>query len=246
MNQTIQNMLEHVSVRAFEPKTLSPEIKQTLVSAAQSGSTSNFVQAYSILEITDPKLREQLADITNSAPYVKQTGTFYVFVADLYRHAELLRQHGEDLAGVSNTEALLVAVVDATIAAQNMALAAESLDLGICYIGGIRNDIEKIAELLELPDHTLPLFGMTIGYPIVKNETKPRLPQANVVAENTYPKASFSDLSAYDAQLETYYGARSSNAQKADFSSKMVEFFGVTRRKEIAAFLVKQGFDLKQ
>lgn len=246
MNETIQNLKAHVSVRAFKDTPLSDEIKDVLIQAAQSGSTSNFVQGFSILEITDPTLRKQLAEITNSAAYVEKTGTFYVFVADLYRHARLLKNNGQSLEGASNIEALLVAVVDATIAAQNMAVAAESLDLGICYIGGIRNDIPKVAELLALPDHTLPLFGMTIGIPVHKNETKPRLPQANVVAENTYPKATFSDFSAYDAQLETYYGARSSNAQKADFSSKMTEFFGVIRRKEIAAFLVKQGFDLKQ
>lgn len=246
MNETIQKMLTHVSVRDFEDRALTPEIKQQLLDAAQSGSTSNFVQAYSILEITDPALRKQLAEITFSASYVEKTGTFYVFVADLYRHAELLRQKGESVAGVSNTEALLVSIVDTTIAAQNMAIAAESLDLGICYIGGIRNDVPKIAELLGLPDHTLPLFGLTVGYPVTKNEPKPRLPKVNLVAENTYPKEVFADFTAYDAELEQYYSARSSNAQQADFSSKMAEFFSVTRRQEIAAFLAKQGFTLDQ
>lgn len=244
MNETIQNLKAHVSVRAFKDTPLSDEIKDVLIQAAQSGSTSNFVQAFSILEITDPTLRKQLAEITNSAAYVEKTGTFYVFVADLYRHARLLKNNGQSIEGASNTEALLVAVVDATIAAQNMAVAAESLDLGICYIGGIRNDIPKVAELLALPDHTLPLFGMTIGVPVHKNETKPRMPRSNQVAENHYPKEVFTDFSQYDAQLTTYYQERSSNAQQADFSTKMAEFFSVTRRQEIAEFLKAQGFEL--
>ncbi|EAD6261070.1 NADPH-dependent oxidoreductase, partial [Listeria monocytogenes] len=114
----------------------------------RSASSSHFVQSFSILEITDEKLRKELAEITNSASYVNQTGTFYVFVGDLYRQSKLLLENNRTLDGLRNMESLLVSVIDATIAAQNMVIAAESLDLGICYIGGIRNDIGKVAELL--------------------------------------------------------------------------------------------------
>ncbi len=39
-----------------------------------------------------------------------------------------------------------------------MAIAAESMDLGICYIGGIRNDLDTVAQRLSLPELTVPLF----------------------------------------------------------------------------------------
>jgi len=141
MNQTIKQLTDHVSVRAFKDTPLTDSQKETLVTAARSGSSSNFVQAFSIIDISDAALRSELAAITNSAPYVNQTGVFYVFVADLYRQATLLEANAESLAGIQSMESLIVSIVDATIAAQNMAVAAESLDLGICYIGGIRNDI---------------------------------------------------------------------------------------------------------
>src|SRR5690606_40800142 len=53
----------------------------------------------------------------------------------------------------------LQAVVDAALVAQNAAVAAESLGLGICMIGGIRNDPVKVAELLKLPPRTFALVG---------------------------------------------------------------------------------------
>ena len=45
----------HSSVRDFQPRPLSKELKQKLVTVAQSGSSSNFVQAYSIIEVSDPE-----------------------------------------------------------------------------------------------------------------------------------------------------------------------------------------------
>lgn len=79
-------------------------------------------------------------------------------MADWYRQAQILRAENKDVKALRNMEALTVAIVDTTIAAQNMTVAAESMGLGICYIGGIRNDTSKVAELLNLPELTLPLL----------------------------------------------------------------------------------------
>ena len=83
-------------------------------------------------------------------------------------------------------EPFIVSVVDTTIAAQNMVAYAEAQDLGICYIGGIRNDLPRIAELVGLPKLTFPLFGLTIGYPQHRNEPKVRLPQEAIVSVDQY------------------------------------------------------------
>ncbi|MGX7030332.1 NADPH-dependent oxidoreductase [Vagococcus zengguangii] len=242
MNEVIKKMKEHVSVREFETTPLSEEMKQALIEAAQSGSSSNFVQAFSIIEITDPQKREALANITNSAEYVKNTGTFYVFVADLYRHATILETHQKSLDGIRNMESLLVAVVDTTIAAEDMSVAAESMDLGICYIGGIRNDMKQVAEILDLPPFTVPLFGLTVGIPKAKNQVKPRLPIANQVSENTYDREKLTDLTAYEEITHQYYGGRATNAQETSWSFKNANFFGEVRRAEVAEFLKEQGF----
>nr|WP_198141164.1 NADPH-dependent oxidoreductase [Companilactobacillus ginsenosidimutans] len=238
-------MEQHVSVRDFKDQALSSDTKQQLLRAAQSGSSSNFVQAFSIIEVSDKEIKNEIADITNSAAYVKKTGVFYVFVADLYRQSIMLQNAGKSLKGIENMEALTVATVDATIAGEDMAVAAESMDLGICYIGGVRNDVARIAELLNLPKYTFPVFGMTIGIPNHKNQVKPRMPLENQVSVNKYDVHKFADIEGYDKQIEEYYANRDSNAQAANWTSKNVNFFEEVRRPEVGEFLKRQGFALK-
>ena len=73
-------------------------------------------------------------------------------------------------------EDLLVATTDVALFAQNIAVAAESKGYGICYIGGVRNQPEAIAELLQLPKGVAPMYAMSIGVPNEANDVKPRLP----------------------------------------------------------------------
>ena len=244
MNQTIENLIKHVSVRDFKDETISENTKEELVKAAQSGSTSEFVQAFSIIEITDPDLRNQLSDITISSPHVKKADTFYIFVADLNRQATILKQHDQSLDSIKNMESLLVATVDTTIAAQNMAVAAESMGLGICYIGSIRNNIKQVAKLLNLPKYTFPLFGMTIGVPKVLNQTKPRLPKINQVSKNTYDNNLFNNLSSYDNEVKDYYSNRKTNPQDTTWTEKNLTIFNHIHRPDVADFLLEQGFSL--
>ena len=197
MNEMIEILQNHVSVRDYDDRIVSDEIKNELVKSAQSASTSNFVQAYSIIEMKDPKVKDELAEITQFSGHLAKAPVVYVFVADLYRHAVQLKKKDVSLDGLRNMESMVVSMVDATLAAQNMAIAAESFDLGICYIGGIRNDLYRVKELLRLPELTVPLFAMTIGYPASKNDIKPRMPLANVLATDTY-QASLTDLSIYE------------------------------------------------
>ena len=245
MNQTIENLVKHVSVRDFKDETISENTKEELIKAAQSGSTSEFVQAFSIIEITDSDLRNQLSDITISSPHVKKADTFYIFVADLNRQATMLKHHNQSLDSIKNMESLLVATVDTTIAAQNMAVAAESMGLGICYIGSIRNNIKQVAELLNLPKYTFPLFGMTIGVPKVLNQTKPRLPMSNRVSKNTYDNQLFNNLSTYDNEVKDYYSNRKTNPQDTTWTEKNLTIFNHIHRPEVADFLLEQGFSLR-
>lgn len=237
-------MKKHTSVRNFADTSLTDEVKEQLIIAAHAGASSNFVQATSIIDVTDPSIRGQLAEISKSAAYVKQSGAFFVFVADLYRQSQILQQQGLDLAGIKNMEALTVAIVDTAIARENLAVAAESLDLGICYIGGIRNDLTTVRDLLNLPKFTVPLFGITVGKPTRKNAVKPRMPLHNNTFKNGYDRQAAQDLSEYQKITQAYYAKRSSHAQETDWIRKMTDFFAEPRRTDVAPFLLEQGFTL--
>lgn len=55
-------------------------------------------------------------------------------------------------------------------------LIAESMGLGVCYIGGVRDVIIKISELLNIPYYIFPVFRVIVAYPNERNDIKPRIP----------------------------------------------------------------------
>ncbi|MTD39115.1 oxygen-insensitive NADPH nitroreductase [Erwinia sp. CPCC 100877] len=238
----IDLITQHASVRAFENKRIPEQVKNQLIKAAQSGSSSNFLQAYSIIEVEEHQLLQRIEEISNCKGYIENTGAFYVFVADLYRQQTLLAQAGKSAEHLSTIEPFVVSVVDTAIAAQNLALSAEALGLGICYIGGIRNNLFEMSELLHLPKYTYPLFGLSVGYPIDKNERKPRLPQAEILSKDTYQQPSKELLDSYDKIMTEYYSSRTTNQQTASWQTKVLSYFSEPKRPETAAFLKKQGF----
>lgn len=95
------------------------------------------------------------------------------------------------------------AVIDAIIAAQTFSCAAESAGLGTMYMGGFR--YLDLKELLKLPDHVMPLFGMCVGYSAYKGAEKPRLPQELIFHHNQYKVLNFDLLKTYNNTASNFY-----------------------------------------
>jgi FMN reductase (NADPH) len=99
-------------------------------------------------------------------------------------------------------ENFLMCAVDVGIAAQSAALAAESLGLGICYLGSIRNDTQKVIDLLTLPRLVFPVVGMTLGWPVAPPVVRPRLPTSAILYRETYdPAHRDAALAEYDQTM---------------------------------------------
>lgn len=242
MNETIELLLNHRSIRKFEDKALSKEQIEQIVRAAQSASTSSFVQAYSIIGISDPEKKRELAAFAGNQSYVEQNGYFYVFCADLNRHERAADMAGVDLGGsLDFMEKFMVAVIDAALAAQNAAIAAESMGLGICYIGGIRNEIQKVSDLLKLPDRVIPLFGMAVGYPDQDTAIKPRLPFEAVFHENEYEDKK-EQLKEYDETISAYYNMRTGGKRKDRWSEQVAAMLTGKQREHMKEFVNRKGY----
>ncbi len=207
MNETIEQLLSHRSIRKFKPHQLDQETIETLVRSAQSASTSSYQQAYAIIGVEDEGLKQQLVDVASGQSYVAENSYFFVFCIDYHKHilaAEIAS--GSVDRTVETTEALIVGAVDAGLAAQNLVIAAESLGYGTVYIGSLRNDAAKVSELLGLPNHVVPLFGVAVGIPDQQPGKKPRLPMDAVFHRNTYTNDDTMRrlLSQYENETSVY------------------------------------------
>jgi nitroreductase len=201
---TIEQIHHHASIRSYRPDRVPADLVETIVAAGQRSSTSSNLQTYSVVAVTEPEKRKRLAELCGNQKHIVQAPAFLAWCADLNRLNRICQLRGYQQV-TSYFENFLVAAVDAAIAMQSAALAAESLGLGMCYIGAIRNHPQQVIELLELPRLVFPISGMTLGWPAVESFIRPRLPLRTVLHWETYdasPEAAA--LQAYDrAVIET-------------------------------------------
>lgn len=239
--------LSHKSVRSFQQKPLPEGWTEALIGAAQSASTSSHLQVWSVVSVQDPAKREEAALLCGDQNQVRTCSLFLAFCADHYRIRRAAEAKGENPDALPFNEMYTMAVIDAALAAERLVVAAESLGLGICYIGGLRNQPEKVAELLKLPSGVVGLFGLAIGFPAesVTPEVKPRLAQHAVWFQDEYCLEP--DTDEFDERMRGFYEAQ---GMKGDFtwsarSGKRLRKGSMSNRENFGGFVRKQGLDLE-
>lgn len=188
MNETIRQLIARKSVRVFEDKPIPPQEKQAILTAAVNAPTAGNQQLYTILDITDPELKQQLAESCDHQPFIATAQMVLIFLADCRKWYGAFQEAGctPRRPGAGD---LLLAVSDANIAAQNAVTAAESLGIGSCYIGDIMENCETHRRMLNLPEYVFPAAMLVLGYPTpqqMDREKPRRVSMEHVVHENGY------------------------------------------------------------
>lgn len=252
-NPTLDLIHAHASVRHYSPDPVPAALIETVVRAAQCASSSSNMQGFSVIAVTDAARRERLSFLCNEQKFILEAPVFLAWVADLARMDRICELRGTTQV-TEHVESFLIPAIDAAIASQNAALAAESLGLGICYIGSIRNNPQEVIDLLGLPKHTFPITGMTIGWPAKESQIKPRLPLPAILHWETYNTDQDVALLDYDRTMAAtgiYEGRQVPAPGKPD----VMEAYGWLEhsarraarvvRVGMRAILEKQGFELK-
>jgi FMN reductase (NADPH) len=196
-NPVIEQIYQHASVRNFKSDPIPDELIKEIVAAGQRASTSSNMQTYSVVVTKDENQRLEMQVLCNHQKHISQAPVFLTWCADVSRLDRITQARGYPHAS-EYTEHFLIAAVDAAIAMQNAALAAESIGLGMCYIGAIRNYPLEVIKLLGLPKLVFPISGMTLGWPAGEAMIRPRLPLNAILHWEKY------DTSQEDEALEVY------------------------------------------
>ena len=245
MNEVIKLLKSHRSIRKFSDKAVDQETIHAILESGQAAATSSNVQATTVIQVNEAEHRETLATLAGGQKYVASAGAFMVFCADLKRSAQACASQGGEFSQ-GMTEHFIIATVDVALFAQNCAIAAESLGLGICYIGGLRNNPAEVSELLQLPENVYPVFGFCIGYPEQDPEIKPRLPLSSVLMQDTYNESALQPgIDAYDEHIRAYYRSRTGGKKDSCWSEEMRALVGKESRPHMRAFLESKGFTMK-
>lgn len=241
-SETIETLNHRVSVREYTDKQLDDATIETLLNAARRTSTSSNTQTYSFVVVRDQDTKRKLSVLAGDQQHIVDCPAFVAICADLHRLSRAAAMHGETL--VVNLELSLVSIIDAALAGQSLALAAESIGLGIVMIGGMRNQPQEAAELLGLPDNVFVVFGMCLGWPDGTPSQKPRLAPETVIHHEQYRPATDDELSAYDTALAANYRATGRATPDAAWTEVIAKQFRSLQRTFLRAVLEQRGFRL--
>lgn len=241
LNPVIEQIMSHRSVRKFKERPIPDEMLRRLVRCGQASASSSFIQAYSVVRVTNPEHRRAISKAAGDQAWIVDAPEFLVICADLKRTNHCCVKSGlGELEG--HTEHFVAATVDAALMSQNIMLAAESEGLGGVFIGGIRNAPDIVSALLELPDLVYPVFGMCLGWPDHAPQQKPRMPVDVVLHQETYHASSIPrDVDAYDALMAEYYGTRGENVRITDWSTQTAKALQGKTREHMLGFLRSRG-----
>lgn len=187
-NPTTQGLFDRKSVRVYEDRPVEPEVRQTVLAAALQAPTAGNMALYTILDITDPAIKEKLSQSCDHQPFIADAPMVLIFCADYHRWYSVFKAQ-EVTTRKPGMGDLFLAQADAIIAAQNAVVAAHSLGLGSCYIGDITENFEYHRELLRLPKYVVPAAMLCLGYPTeqqLEREKPRRFAVEDLVHENGY------------------------------------------------------------
>ena len=220
-NATIDQQVNHRSIRKFKDQQLTEEQLTTLYTVFQHTATSLFMQNATLLHITDETKRAKIRELCGQK-YVGAQGDLFIFVVDLYRNQQIRQQLGKNDGRLHTTDIFFQGLDDTLLAWQNVANAVESMGLGYVPLGTINDHPLAMLDVLDLPKLTFPALGMQVGVPDQEPQLKPRLPLEFTTFENDYPRDfTVDNLKDYDQVVTTYYDLRDTNKRIDSFTKQI-------------------------
>lgn len=172
-NPVVRTMLEHRSIRDYSDRRPNDDVIETIVRAGQQAPFA--YQLYSVL----------LSRKREKNPF--KAPLLFTICVDEYKFERIMDKRGWKRV-TNDLTMLMFGIEDASYMAQNMVVAARSLGLGSCFLGGVLTNPAGVAKQYKLPRHVYPIVQLAMGYPAKEPPTRPRYPLDFVLFENEYPR----------------------------------------------------------
>lgn len=252
-NSTVESLLNHRSIRSFDPnKAVPQDILNSIIRATQQAPTTIGGQQYSIIVVQEKQRRHFIMEFAKGHRGIQQhigdAPVFLIFAIDFYKASLINQKENTPLKITTSIEGILAGSVDVGLALGTAVAAAESFGLGTVCIGALRNhDLTPLIQEFRLPKYTFPLVGLCIGYPTEeakKAKMYPRLPLQTFAHPEYYNVDVFKDfdsvLDQYNQQI-TDSGKTLSTGTWTEFVSRV---YGNTPRTHLIENFRNQGFTL--
>jgi FMN reductase [NAD(P)H] len=223
-------VLSRKTVRRYSDQMPDEALLDLLVACALSASAKSDFQQASILRVRDADKRTAIGALFPSMPWIGIAPVFFVFLGDARRLQRIGELRGKPVRN-GTLEGFFNASIDAALAMQTMILCAESAGLGVCPISVIRNEIDKVAAILGLPDLVFPVAGLCLGYPVAEGHVSLRLPRSVTTHVDSYDDRTLGgDIDDYDQRRNALHAIpREQQRSNAEFGE--AAFYGWSEDK---------------
>ena len=189
-------LFKHRTIRKYQQRPIPEELLLKILEAGTRASTTGNMQVYSVVVTTDGSIKKRLAPCHFNQPMVVEAPVVLTFCADFNRFNKwcMLRRAEP---GYDNFLSFFTAAIDALLVAQNVCIAAESMDLGICYLGTTTYTAGEIIDILDLPRGVVPVTTVTLGYPGEEPGLTDRLPLDAVIHRDIYRDYSEKEINEF-------------------------------------------------
>ena len=251
---TVAQLLAHRTHRRYKPDPVPDDVLEIVLAAALSAPSKSDLQQVGVVLVRDRAKQATIGGWIPDMPWIATAPLFMVFCGD---HRRIRRVSGELRHRPFPNDTLdmfMNAAVDAGLVLQAFITAAEALGLGCCPISVVRNHVEKLSELLELPAGVFPVAGLTVGYPSQTGWISLRLPPALTVHTDRYDDSDLpAQIDAYDRRREARHATPAASQRFVDryglaepygWSEDKARQYSVPERHNFGPFIRRQGFGL--
>lgn len=250
MKDVKQTLLDRVSIRRYEREAIPQETMDFIFEAIRNTPTSYNGQQYSVIDIDDQALKEQLYELTNQKQ-LKTCNRLLIFCSDYHKMSLLAKEKGAEMPRFTDTmDGTIIGVIDASLAMMSAVVAAESCGLGCNCVGYLRTvDPKKVAELLKLPKGVFVVCGLALGVPREHPDLKPKQQRDLMIMKNCYNQNEESltaELVKYDEVVSEYNRTRSGGTSDNDWCRHILNYYDHAMEYKILQYLKDQGYDIKK
>ena len=247
MKNVKDTLLQRRSIRRYERESISAEDMEFIYQAIRNTPTSYNGQQFSVIDVPDQQLKEQLYELTGQKQ-IKTCNHFLVFCADYNKIRTIANAKKIEMPPFEKTgDGVIVGIVDAALAMMSALTAAEACALGTCCIGYTRTAAPKeISQLLQLPQGVFLVCGLAIGIPREQPDLKPKQSAELIIHQNGYQNDSITELLLkYDETISEYNSTRSGAKTDNDWAAHIIDYYKIAMDYKMLDALRQQGFDIK-
>ena len=181
----MKHILTRRTIRKYADRAVSEELLNRLLTEAARTQTMGNLQLYSVVVTRDAAMKERLAPAHFNQPMVKEAPVVLTVCADFNRTSVWARNRKAE-PGYNNFLSFINAATDALLYTQTLCNLMDEEGLGYCYLGTTVYMPQMIIDTLQLPQLTMPVATLTVGWPAEEPPLSDRLPLASFVHNETY------------------------------------------------------------